>query len=58
MHGLIDEVGVWWGLAQGGGEEGKALEVEDLLIVSKMLSVFVASRLMLAYHVFDRICRR
>jgi hypothetical protein len=30
LHGEVDHVWVWWGATQGGGEEGSALEVEDL----------------------------
>lgn len=30
LHGEVDHVRVWWGATQGSGEEGSALEIEDL----------------------------
>lgn len=30
LHGKEDHIRIWWGTAQGCGEEGRALEVENL----------------------------
>ena len=38
-HGGVDERGVRWRVGQGGGEEGEALQVEDLDVSSSALEL-------------------